>query len=154
MTKTKVKREKSPTVDTCVISQKPIRQKDIDNKKVISYGKGKAFVTAVQKSIASAPSNPIVLSAKELNTVTLDYEAWNFPKRVKIAGKIFASLPPRIYLQNAAFKLTNEVNFLYVNSDHVEETEDKLLESGKVTYTKIPDHHKIAQNPLDIEKKA
>jgi len=140
---------KQPTVDTCIVSKKPIRQKDIDSKKVIEYRNGRAFIKAIEKSVPSPPTNPIVLSGKDLETITLDFEDWHFPYRVKVAGKVYSSLPPRIYILNAAFELTNEIDFSYVYSGEIDKTEDKIVRKGKVTYRRIPDHHKIAQNPVD-----
>jgi len=140
---------KKPTVDTCVVSHKPIRQKHIDDKKVMSYGKGRAFIAAIQKSVGKPPSNPIVLSGKDLDKITLEFEDWHFPCRTKIAGKVYSSLPPRIYILNAAFKLTNKIDFSFAFNGVVDKTEDRLIRKGKVTYQRIPDHHKIAQKPVD-----
>lgn len=145
----KKKRKQKPTIDTCVISHKPIKQHHIDKEKVIDWGKGRAFISAIKKSVPNPPSNPIVLRGSDIERVTLDFERWHFPVRVKIAGKEFSSLPPRIYIQNAAFKLINDTNFSFVYSGTLEETQDELIEAGTVVYMKIPSHHKIAQKPVD-----
>lgn len=102
--------KKNPIIDTCILSHKPIKQHHIDKENVINWGKGRAFISAIKKSVANPPNNPIVLRGDDIESVALDFEIWHFPLRFKIAGKIYSSLPPRIYLHNAAFRLTNEVN--------------------------------------------
>ena len=130
--------KKKPTIDTCVVSHKPITQKHIDDKKVIDWGKGRAFIKAIEKSISNPPINPIVLAGSDLEKITLDFEDWNFPYRVKIASKVFSSFPPRFYLLNRAFKLSNEVDFDFVHAGVLDKTEDRLVRSGRVTYYKFP----------------
>lgn len=137
MTKSKAK---APTIDTCVISHKPIKQKHIDGKKVISYGKGRAFITAIKNSVSNPPVNPVVLTGSDLEEVPIRFELWNFPSRVKMAGKVYKTFPTKIYLHNAEFRLTNAgIDFSWIDPEEYalrSSTEDKCVKTGVVTYIK------------------
>lgn len=152
-----MKKKNTATVDNCVISHKPIKQYHIDNKKVIEWGKGRAFIDAIKKNVPRPPSNPVVITGNDLDEVTIRFEAWHFPYRIKILGKEYSTFPNSIYLHNAEFKLVNsgiDFTWLYSTShigktkDELPETEDQCVKVGTVTYVKK------SKEPVDKEEKA
>lgn len=96
---------KQPTIDTCVLSGKPIRQSHIDDKLVIEYGKGRAFVSAISNTVKSPSENPVVFSSNQLSVVSIAYEKYTFPSRIIMQGKTFSEFPKLIFVQNQLFKL-------------------------------------------------
>ena len=141
----KKKRKQKPAVDTCVLSHKRITQKHIDDKKVIDWGKGHAFISAIKKTVSSPPVNPLVITGSDLDEVSIRFEAWHFPFRIKMLGKEYTTFPSKIYLHNAEFRLTNSgINFTWLYSTNndgktendLPETEDQCIRTGVVTYVK------------------
>jgi len=123
---------KKPTVDTCVVSNKPIRQKHLDDNLVIKHGKGHAFISAVQKTVHNPSENPVVFSAQDVSVVSLTYTRHHFPSRVTIKGKSYKQFPEFIYIQNQIFKLnTNQVIHYFAVP---EDLTDKKIEIGLVLY--------------------
>lgn len=127
--------DKQPTIDTCVLSGKPIRQKHLDDKLVIPYGKGRAFIKSVQDTIQEPPVNPVVYDAKSLASVSMPYHLFNFPRRYKMRGRIFKSLPVYIYIQNQMFML-HSTSLINKMDKEFEVTKDGLVESGIAIYKK------------------
>ena len=137
MANTKKKLVAKPTIDTCVVSKKPIKQNHIDGKKVINYGKGRAFISAIKKSVSKPSPNPVVITGSDLEELTVRFETWSFPYRVKILGKQYSTFPSKIYLHNAEFRLgPSGVDFNWLYAGELEETEDQCINTGIVTYIK------------------
>ena len=140
--------ELSPTLHTCVLSGKPIRQKHIDKELVTDYGKGKALIKAVQNTILNPPDNPVVFSAKEVSVVTIAFSEFNFPKRVVLKDRVYKKLPQLIYIQNQEFKLFRQIPTGITEEIGFGETQDGCTFKGIAFYKKT-----FAKTRVDKEEK-
>lgn len=141
--------KKQPTIDTCVLSGKPIRQKDLDDKLVIPNGRGKAFIKAVQDTVQNPPTNPVVFSAKEISTATFTYTRHHFPARVMVKGRSYKTFPEFIYIQNQMFKLHSSK--LIQEFDKPKDFIDTKIEIGIVIYQRTRERP-VPKEELDKEE--
>ena len=132
---------KQPTIDTCVLSGKPIRQKHLDDKLVIDYGKGRAFVSAVENTIKEPPDNPVVFSTQDVSTVALTYTRHNFPARIQVKGRLYKNFPEFIYIQNQMFKLSS--HRVIHQFDRPKDLVDGKYEVGLVLYQRTKERPEI-----------
>jgi len=149
--------DKQPTIDTCVLSGKPIRQKHIDDNLVMSYGKGKAFIKSVQDTVQHPPLNPVVFSAKDVSIVSITYTKYNFPERYDIKGKAYKSMPKFIYVQNQHFKL-HSVKVVQNLGTEFGDTQDGIVLTGIAIYKRtserpeVPEPKEKDSEPPSLEK--
>lgn len=134
--------EKQPTIDTCVLSGRPIRQSHLDDGLVMSYGKGKAFVSAVENTVKEPPINPVVFSAQDVSVVSLTYTKYNFPERYDIKGKAYKSLPKFIYVQNQHFKLHSLKVVQNLGMDFGD-TQDGMVLTGIAIYKRTSERPEV-----------
>ena len=133
---------KQPTIDTCWVSHKPIRQKHIDDGKVITYHGRRAFLKAVENSVPNPPENPIVISidSPELDKteypdkVSLSYVLMNFPKRYIVNGKGYKKRPNKIWIKDTCYKLAGWKAFPVFRFMALGKHKDGMLESGCIHY--------------------
>jgi hypothetical protein len=127
----------TPTLYTCTISHKPIRQKHIDKGLVTDWENGKAFTKSIQDTIGNPPENPVVFGANEISAITLSFAEFNFPKRVVIKGRTYKKLPQYIYVQNQRFKLLRQVPTEEMPLIGYGETQDGCTFKGAAFYKKV-----------------
>ncbi len=140
---------KTPTLHTCVVSGKPIRQKHIDDGLVMDWAKGKALISAVQGTVKDPPENPVVFGANEVSLITLNYERYNFPRRIVMRGRTFKSLPISVYIQNQEFRLFKDTTPISLATTEMDETEDKLLVKGTAIYKAVKIKTESVDKPED-----